>query len=252
MDKKEKFQTIKEKTNDFLNTINRMESSEIKQIDIDSLRLKIATIYDEILSLTSEQNTEVDMQQETAAPQKEILPESETKVEEPIAETPAEAKKEEPEQPAKPEQSEELNLNFTDPEQDKNPVEKQEEPYVPKIEFVRENNSVDNGRKTIGESFQGNKTLNDLMTEIKNEAGTGLNFLKVDNLMHAISINDKIEFVRELFANNTDKYAETVKKINEEKDLDSAIFILTDLDFDNENPTAKKFLNLVYRRFMEE
>ena len=252
MDKKEKFQTIKEKTNNFLNTINRMESSEIKQIDIDSLRLKIATIYDEILSLTSEQNTEVDMQQETAAPQKEILPESETKVEEPIAETPAEAKEEEPEQPAKPEQSEELNLNFTDPEQDKNPVEKQEEPYVPKIEFVRENNSVDNGRKTIGESFQGNKTLNDLMTEIKNEAGTGLNFLKVDNLMHAISINDKIEFVRELFANNTDKYAETVKKINEEKDLDSAIFILTDLDFDNENPTAKKFLNLVYRRFMEE
>jgi len=248
MDKKEKFRTIKEKTNDFLNTINSMELSEIKQIDIDSLRLKMATIYDEILSLTLEQDTVVDVQPETAVLQKEILSETGTKVEEPVVEAPVEPEKGVSEQVAEQEQTEELNIDFTEPKIE----EESKEPYVPEIEFVREDNTVNEGKKTIGESFQGKKSLNDLMTEIKNEAGTGLNFLKVDNLMHAISINDKIEFVRELFANDADKYVETIKKINEEKDLDSAIFVLADLDFDNENPAAKKLLNLVYRRFMEE
>ncbi len=251
MDKKEKFQTIKDKTNELLNTLSQMESSEIKQIDIDSLRMKMAVIYDEILSLTPEQNTVVDVQPEVAVSQETVLPAPETKIEEPIAEVPTEAKKEEPEQIAEPEQSEELNLNFTEPKPEENSKEEPEKPYVPEIDFVRENKVTDDGKKTLGESFQGKKTLNDLMTEIRQEAGTGLNFLKVDDLFHSISINDKIEFVRELFANDADKYAETIKKINEEKDLDSVIFVLADLDFDNENPAAKKFLNLVYRRFME-
>ncbi len=251
MDKKGKFQAIKKKTNDLLNVIDQMEFTGIKQIDIDLLRLKFADIYDEILTLTPEKDAVVDIQPEPEFQKEEIITESGKDDEKSVEKKP----EVEVVQEAKIKSQEELNLDFKEEEPEVKPEEKEEKPYVPEIDFVRENDSAaEDSKKTIGESFQGKKTLNELITEIRNdkEAGTGLNFLKIDNLSHAISINDKIEFVRELFGNDADKYAETIQKINDQKDLDSAIFELTDLDFDNAKPAAKKFLNLVYRKFLDE
>ena len=246
MDKKEKFQIIKGGILDILQVVNQMEDGEIKQIDVDLLKLKFADVYNEVLTLMPEKESGVGLHVETEIQKEAIVSELEKK--EPV-ETISEVADEKVTE-TKPQA--ELNLDFKAENDEENKTEAETKPYVPEIDFVRENEPENRSKKTIGESFQKGKTLNDLVSEIKKEkeSGAGLNFLKINNLLHAISINDKIEFVRELFNNNADKYAEIVSKLNEENNLDSAIYILTEVDFDNDKPAAKKFLNLVYRRFM--
>jgi len=246
MDKKEKFQIIKGKISDILQVVNQMENAEIKQIDIDLLKLKFAGVYNDVLTLMSDKESGDGLQVETEIQKEAIISEFDKK--EPV-ETISEVADE---KVAETKPQAELNLDFKEEEDEENTKEAETKPYVPEIDFVRENEPEKHAKKTIGESFQTGKTLNDLISEIKKEkeSGTGLNFLKINNLSHAISINDKIEFVRELFNNDADKYAEIVSKLNGADNLDSAIYILTEVDFDNDKPAAKKFLNLVYRRFM--
>lgn len=247
MGKNEKFQSIKLKADDLLKVISQMELSEIKQIDIDLLRSKITDIYDETLTLKLQKDTKDDVLPNSESEEAEVVSEPKVEIDMGVDEKPeveVEKKEEETE-------SRELNLDF----QEERPEKKEEKSFVSEVEFVRENDSVtDNNKKIIGESFHGEKTLNDLIKEVKKdkEAGMGLNFLKIDSLSHAISINDKIEFVRELFKNDANKYNDTIAKINKQKNIDSAISVMANLDFNNENPTAKKFINLVYRRFLEE
>lgn len=247
MGKNEKFQSIKLKADDLLKVISQMELSEIKQIDIDLLRSKITDIYDVILTLKLQEDTKDDVLPNSESEEAEVVSEPKVEIDMVVDEKPeveVEKKEEETE-------SRELNLDF----QEEKPEKKEEKSFVSEVEFVRENDSgTDNNNKIIGESFHGEKTLNDLIKEVKKdkEAGMGLNFLKIDSLSHAISINDKIEFVRELFENDANKYNDTIAKINKQKDIDSAISVMANLDFNNENPTAKKFINLVYRRFLEE
>ncbi len=248
MNKDQKFQNIKGKLADILQLAKQMENTDIKQIDIDLLRTKLADTYDEVLSLTPKKASKVVIKEKSETQNEEVVPVVETKE---SIENIHEVKKE---NVAKTKLQVELDLDFNVEEDEGNTTEAKTKPYVPEIDLVRENESERHAKKTIGESFQRGKTLNDLVSEIKKEkdADVGLNFLKINNLTHAISINDKIEFVRELFNNNSNKYAEIISKINAQNDLDSAIYILSEVDFDNDKPAAKKLLNLVYRRFMDK
>lgn len=76
---------------------------------------------------------------------------------------------------------------------------------------------------------------------------------KVVDLRTTIGINDKFLFINELFDGNMRIYDEGVNKLNECQTLAQADLLLLDLkivyNWDSENPTVKKFVDLVRRKF---
>jgi hypothetical protein len=73
----------------------------------------------------------------------------------------------------------------------------------------------------------------------------------IKDLKQAISINDKIMFIREIFANNVDKYNETLTEVNNCSNLDEALALLdSKLTIQSENTAMQQLLELIYRRFM--
>lgn len=76
---------------------------------------------------------------------------------------------------------------------------------------------------------------------------------KVVDLRTTIGINDKFLFINELFDGNMRIYDEAVNKLNDCQTLAQADLLLLDLkiaySWDSENPTVKKFVDLVRRKF---
>ncbi len=74
----------------------------------------------------------------------------------------------------------------------------------------------------------------------------------VTDLVHAISINDKIMFIRELFGNNVDEYNAMVHQLNNCSTFDEACTIIEKKFGNNfESDTMQSLLELMYRRFLK-
>jgi hypothetical protein len=69
-----------------------------------------------------------------------------------------------------------------------------------------------------------------------------------------ISLNDKFEFIRELFANNTVEYATALQKIDDFKTLEGALAYFDDhygskFQWDKKESTAEKFKGIIRQRY---
>ncbi len=108
--------------------------------------------------------------------------------------------------------------------------------------------------KTIAESIaQPKKTIADIMEEIykKQDVTSSQQFKSIKDLKHAISINDKIMFIRELFNNNVDNYNYVIDQVNSCYNLDEALVIIEkNVKTDSGNQALNILLELIYRRFM--
>ena len=74
----------------------------------------------------------------------------------------------------------------------------------------------------------------------------------VSSIKSAIGINDRFQFIRELFDGNADKFAETVSKIDEMKNIGEAVEYLRQSFKWKKNETSLKFVGLVKRRFSND
>ena len=72
---------------------------------------------------------------------------------------------------------------------------------------------------------------------------------KITDLKRSISLNDKFRFQREIFGGNATLLNQTLETLNEIDSKEKATEFLSNLNFDNENPTAAEFLELVNRKF---
>lgn len=137
---------------------------------------------------------------------------------------------------------------------------KQEEPFLDiSKDSLKSNENANNlteskVTKTIAESIaKPTKTLADMMEEIykKRDVASAQHFKSIKDLKHAISINDKIMFIRELFNNNVDNYNYVIEQVNSCNNLDEALAILDkNVKIDSNNQALNNLLELVYRRFL--
>ncbi|MCX7862346.1 MAG: hypothetical protein N2449_05065 [Bacteroidales bacterium] len=122
--------------------------------------------------------------------------------------------------------------------------------YEHKTESKTENKNI----KTLADTFtKTNKTIAEMMEEIykKKDISSSQQFKSIKDLKHAISINDKIMFIRELFNNDVDNYNYVLEQINMCNNLDEALAILDkNIKVQSDNEAIKQLLELVYRRFM--
>lgn len=98
------------------------------------------------------------------------------------------------------------------------------------------------------------RTIGELLAEMhqKKDIATLQQLKPIKDLKKAISINDKIMFIKEIFNNNVDKYNETIEKLNNSNNLDEALEYLDKVvSINNENQALQQLLELVYRRYME-
>lgn len=236
---------------------------DIPMIEIDIALEKLSIIYEKLLSLklNSAINEEngffsknssliakivkesvfEDKKEKMEVLHKEIIIKEEKKLEEPVLNKIEEKTKKNTEKEVKAE-----NLPFVE--------EKKSEKEIVNSESKTELNKSKSS-KTIAESLNTEtaSTIGEMMASMykKKDIATLQQLKPIKDLKQAISINDKIMFIKEIFANDVDKYNATLTEINSCQNLDEALKILEQkLVINSENPVMQQMLELVYRRYI--
>jgi len=166
---------------------------------------------------------------------------------------------EQEEQPQKNLNTKKENLNFEKAEELSNP-QKNDKEIKTQIKLETQTNEQIQKQspshtevKTISEQLsKGSKlTIYDIIKEIKNDTDlvTFLANKPITDISKAISLNDKIMFLNELFNGNNEKFANAIKQLNNANNLEDALEILASYNIDTEKEAAAEFIRILYRRF---
>lgn len=75
----------------------------------------------------------------------------------------------------------------------------------------------------------------------------------IENISKAIGLNDKFQFIRELFGGLSDEYSKTVESLNDLGSFEEAtLYIEKRFKWDFDDPTVVKFLELINRRYLNK
>ena len=100
------------------------------------------------------------------------------------------------------------------------------------------------------------KSLNDLLTEKKEDNSLGTHFQQsyIPDLTKAIAINEKFTFIRELFHNSGVDFSNAIQKLNECENIDTAFVLIEELKhqyiWDTTSSAYLTLCDLVRRRFL--
>jgi len=113
---------------------------------------------------------------------------------------------------------------------------------IPKPEELAQEKPV------IGETFQKEPSLNDSIGETKS-AESPINSGAISSLRASIGLNDRFQFIREIFNNNTDKYNTVIDHLDKLETIQQAVdYLKANLTL-QKNETSMKFVDLLKRRF---
>ncbi len=100
----------------------------------------------------------------------------------------------------------------------------------------------------VGESFQKERSLNDVIGDNKQDETTLTNG-SIASLRAAIGLNDRFLFIREIFNNNSDKYNTIIDHLDKLETIQEAVeYLKANLTL-QKNETSMKFVDLLKRRF---
>lgn len=168
-----------------------------------------------------------------------------SKVEEPVvaAVEKAELKKEDPVLEDKlnkvePEVEKETEQEFASSEESESGVELDEE------------EDIDEANHRLGDSFSKENSVNELLG---NDESSKLEYKisnsPVESIKTAIGINDRYQYIRELFEGSSDTFNDTVTELDKLDNIKDAVNYLQQNYKWKKNDTSLKFVNLVKRRF---
>ncbi len=118
-----------------------------------------------------------------------------------------------------------------------------------KLEDKPEENT---GTRRLGDSFTKDRSLNDFITDDSVKLEHKLSNMPVSSLQSAIGINDRFQYIRELFNGNADLYNETVAKLDSMNEIKEAVVFLQNNFKWKKTDVSLKFVNLLKRRFPNE
>lgn len=116
---------------------------------------------------------------------------------------------------------------------------------------LEEENEIADAVSRLGDSFLKGKSLNDLITD-QNKLEFKLSNRPVSSIQTAIGINDRFQYIRELFDGDNQKFLEAVKTLDSKQNIKEAVDYLRNNFKWKKNETSLKFVNLVKRRFIHE
>lgn len=141
-------------------------------------------------------------------------------------------------------------------EQEQNVKNEKEEPTgkpsgTKNDDVLEEDAGKQDAGSRLGDSFLKGKSLNDLVTG-KYKLEFKLSNRPVKSIKSAIGINDRFQYIRELFNGNPEKFTETVNALDSMNNIQEAVVYLRENFRWKKNETSLKFVNLVKRRFQNE
>lgn len=116
---------------------------------------------------------------------------------------------------------------------------------------LEEENEIADAVSRLGDSFLKGKSVNDLITD-QNKLEFKLSNRPVSSIQTAIGINDRFQYIRELFDGDNQKFLEAVKTLDSKQNIKEAVDYLRNNFKWKKNETSLKFVNLVKRRFIHE
>lgn len=112
-----------------------------------------------------------------------------------------------------------------------------------------ETSADDLQNKRLGDSFLKEKSVNELMSADTQKLENKISNMPVSSIQAAVGINDRFQYIRELFDGNADKFAETVTKLDSMTDLKDAVVYLQQNFKWKKTEVSLKFVTLIKRRF---
>lgn len=103
--------------------------------------------------------------------------------------------------------------------------------------------------RTIGDSILKEKSVNDLMNNGSSKLENKLSNSPVSSIQRAIGINDRYQYIRELFEGNAETFSKTVGELDRLNNIQEAVSYLQQNYKWKKTETSLKFVNLVKRRF---
>lgn len=104
----------------------------------------------------------------------------------------------------------------------------------------------------LGESFTKEKSVNDAVNLDNTKLEHKLSNRPVSSIQSAIGINDRFQYIRELFDGDADAFSKTVKELDSKADIgDATKYIRENFNWEK-NETSLKFVQLVKRRFLSD
>ena len=103
--------------------------------------------------------------------------------------------------------------------------------------------------KRLGDSFLKEKSVNDLVSADTQKLENKISNMPVSSIQAAVGINDRFQYIRELFDGDADKFAETVAKLDSMSDLKDAVVYLQQNFKWKKTEVSLKFVTLIKRRF---
>ena len=117
---------------------------------------------------------------------------------------------------------------------------------------LEDEDPVDIHNKRLGDSFLKEKSVNDLMSDDFSKLEHKLSNRPVSSIQSAIGINDRFQYIRELFEGSTDNFVKTVADLDSMNNIKDAVNYLQSNFKWKKNETSLKFVNLIKRRFPNE
>ena len=216
------------------NTENNNGNDEIlvKNEKIEELKETVSEIQHKVTDDSKEGiNTQEEV--ESKKVEKELSNESDNK-DQNVVEKESEDK---PENKVKPEKNEVSEPQESGDEKDDDMLEDEED--------------LAQAGSTLGDSFLKGKSINDILTD-QNKLEFKLSNRHVESIKTAIGINDRFQYIRELFDGNSEKFADAVQTLDSKQNIKEAVDYLRQNYKWKKSETSLKFVNLVKRRFQNE
>jgi hypothetical protein len=207
----------------------------IRNIDLDLSLAKLRDIYDLMLSLRHEHPEMPNpILSEEPAPKEEFI-------------------KDEPAFIIEDNEDVYETYEFEPDPEEESPVIEKEKNHTPKISKIK-TESVQSDGSSLGEQFSSTRpTLHEeLSTQVDNsDLANTLKNRPITNLSSAIGLNEKFEFINELFNGDKEEYEKTIEKLNIATNFNEAYnYLSTKLNWNMSSPMAQRILELIRRKLI--
>lgn len=117
---------------------------------------------------------------------------------------------------------------------------------------LEEDEPVDLHNKRLGDSFLKEKSVNDIRSDDMSKLEHKLSNRPLSSIQSAIGINDRFQYIRELFEGSADNFVKAVAELDSMNDMKEAVdYLQTNFKW-KKNEASLKFVNLIKRRFPNE
>jgi hypothetical protein len=117
---------------------------------------------------------------------------------------------------------------------------------------LEDDEPVDIHNKRLGDSFLKEKSVNDIRSDDMSKLEHKLSNRPLSSIQSAIGINDRFQYIRELFEGSADNFVKAVADLDSMNDMKEAVdYLQTNFKW-KKNEASLKFVNLIKRRFPNE